>query len=61
MIDVKALSGKMVAYALVRDKNGKPKIDDPANLPYEIFVALTDEEIEDIYHGDLPPHLKARI
>jgi len=30
--------------ALVRDKDGRPKVDDPANLPEELRALLTVEE-----------------
>jgi hypothetical protein len=58
MTDVKSTSGKFKAFALVRDKDGKPKIDDPATLPAELFKALTAKEVKEIYRGELPPHLK---
>jgi len=36
---------KIEAYFLVRDKNGKPKIDgDPRKLPQQIIQALSDSE-----------------
>jgi hypothetical protein len=43
--------GKVKVYALVRDKNGKPKIDDPENIPAEIWDALTDDEKLEIENG----------
>jgi hypothetical protein len=54
MINVKASTSKMQGYALVRDHQGKPKIDDPMNLPKPIFDMLTEEEKEEIYHGTYP-------
>jgi hypothetical protein len=36
---------KVEAYFLVRDKNGKPKIDgDPRKLPQQIIQAMSDSE-----------------
>lgn len=35
---------KVTAYALVRDKNGKPKVDDPKSLHPSQIAALTPEE-----------------
>ena len=42
---------KMKAYGLVRDKNGKPKVDDINNCPPEILNMLTKQEIEELKHG----------
>lgn len=39
-------------YALVRDAQGNPKIDDPDSLPEEIRAMLTPEERRAIYGGD---------
>ena len=33
-----------IAYGLVRDKAGNPKIDDPSTLPPEIISMLTKDE-----------------
>ena len=44
-----AQTGKWKGFALVRDKDGRPKIDDPATLPEEIKEMLTDEEYFSIY------------
>ena len=41
---------KMKGYALIRDKNGRPKIDDINHIPKEIWEILTDEDKEYI-HG----------
>jgi hypothetical protein len=39
------MKAKFVAHFLVRDKNGKPRIEgDPRKLPAQIKQALTDEE-----------------
>lgn len=44
--------GKVKAYALVRDKDGKPKIDDIHGVPESIWELLTeDEKLEVIKHG----------
>lgn len=32
------------ALGLVRDKNGRPKVDDPASLPDEIKAMLSEED-----------------
>ena len=45
-----AQSGKFRGYALVRDANGKPLIDDPHSCPKQIKDLLTDDEYFDIYH-----------
>ena len=36
-------------YALVRDANGNPKIDNPETLPKQLRDMLTDEEYLKIY------------
>jgi hypothetical protein len=54
MTTVAASFGKFIGYILVRDKDGKPKIDDPMNLPKQLFDMLTDSEKEEIYHGTYP-------
>ena len=57
-MNVSATRTKFKGYALVRDKDGKPKIDNPATLPRPIFDMLTEEEKEEIYHGSYPCHLR---
>jgi hypothetical protein len=42
--NVSACDTVIKGFGLVRDKDGKPKIDDPKNLPIEIYNMLTDEE-----------------
>lgn len=32
--------------AIVRDKDGKPKFDDPMNVPQEILDVLTPEDFD---------------
>lgn len=54
MADVKATPGAFKGYALIRDKEGNPKIDDPMNLPKPIFDMLTKKEKEEIYNGSYP-------
>jgi hypothetical protein len=44
-----AQSSNFKGFALVRDKNGVPRVDDPENLPQEIRDMLTDEEFYNIY------------
>jgi len=51
---IQAPPGKFKAFALVRDKDGKPKIDDPKNCPPEILEMLTDEEKEELFNGAHP-------
>lgn len=58
MTNVKAEDAKFKGYALVRDKNGKPKIDDPYSIPKPIFDMLTEQEKEDLYHGNYPQHCR---
>ena len=43
-INVNASPGKFTGFALVRDKDGKPKIDDYENCPEEIKAMLTPQE-----------------
>jgi len=47
----KAQDGKTSAYLLVRDRNGKPRFDDPDNIPPELWEMLTDDERKEIEHG----------
>ena len=49
MNKVGAQAGEFKGYALVRDKNGNPRIDDPENLPQQIKDMLTDDEYFEIY------------
>lgn len=41
-------NGEFTLYGLVRDKNGKPRIDDINNIPEQIWNMLTKEEQEEI-------------
>lgn len=50
------IEGKFKAFVLVRDAQGKPKVDDPQNLPPEILAALTEEEKQEIFNGNHPHH-----
>lgn len=60
MVDLSAKPMKIKAYALVRDKHGRPKVDDPSTLPPEIINALSKEDLEYIYgphsHNSSPKH-----
>jgi hypothetical protein len=49
MIGAKA--GQWRAYGVVRDKDGKPRIDDPNNIPDEMWKMLTPEEQKEIKNG----------
>lgn len=40
--------GRMTAFGLVRDANGKPKIDDIFNIPEPIWNLLTEDEQQEI-------------
>ena len=51
MINVTAKDVKFQAYGLVRDKNGKPKVDDYANCHDKIKALLTKKEREDFENG----------
>ena len=46
-----ALKGKVKAFALVRDKNGKPRIDDIHDIPGAIWEMLTKVEQQEIRDG----------
>ena len=35
---------KLKLFALVRDRDGRPKVDDPSTLPPEIVAALSPED-----------------
>lgn len=48
-VDLSMPAGKFKGFALVRDKDGNPKVDDPDNLPPEIYNALTDKDKEYLY------------
>ena len=34
------------AFGLVRDKDGRPKVDDPSSLPPEVVAMLSKEDKE---------------
>ena len=42
-----------VLFGIVRDKNGKPKFDDPENAPEEMKAMLTDRDIELLSDNEL--------
>ena len=48
--------GRIKAFILIRDKYGRPKIDDVENCPAEIWDALTDEEKEELLNGSDSQH-----
>lgn len=45
---MKASIGKVKAHALVRDKNGKPKIDNIKGIPQPIWKMLTEQEQKEV-------------
>ena len=51
MIEVTAEKAKIEVYGLVRDKNGKPKIDNYAECHESIKALLTKKEREDFENG----------
>lgn len=51
MQSMKVGKGKWKGYALVRDKYGKPKIDDIDNCPQQILDMLTPEELKELKDG----------
>jgi len=50
-LNIKPEKIKIKAHALVRDKNGKPKIDNYATCPESIKAALTKQEKEEFENG----------
>lgn len=44
MINTTAKTGTMKGYAIVRDKDGRPKFDNPHNIPKQILDVLTDDD-----------------
>ncbi len=47
-LNVNAEKTELKGFVLVRDKNGKPKIDDYKNCPDEIKALLTPAEKEEL-------------
>ena len=45
---MQTLRGKIKAYALVRDKDGKPKIDNIKGIPSQIWEMLTEQEKHEV-------------
>ena len=45
---MKPQTAKFKGFVLIRDKNGKPKIDDYKNCPQEIKNMLTKTEKEEL-------------
>jgi len=51
-IKIGAQKGKWRAFGLVRDKNGKPKVNkDISKIPKPIWDMLTPEEQEELRNG----------
>ena len=48
---VGAGQGKIMAYVLVRDKKGRPKVDDPASVPQEVWDKLSESDKQWILRG----------
>lgn len=46
MPSVNASGATMKGYSLVRDKHGRPKVDDPSTLPPQILMMLSDDDLE---------------
>jgi hypothetical protein len=51
MNNVKTKPGKITAYGIVRDRNGKPRFDNINNIPAQIWDMLTDDEKQEIEIG----------
>jgi hypothetical protein len=51
MNELKAAQGRVKAYGLVRDENGKPVFDDIKNIPGPIWDMLTAAEQKEISNG----------
>lgn len=43
-----ACNTKVSAFFLVRDKDGRPKVDDIHNCPNEILAMMTSDEIQNL-------------
>jgi len=56
-VKAKAAHGKFKGYALVRDKDGHPKVDDLNSLPNEIKQQLTQEDWEYLLNSESLPKL----
>ena len=52
MNTVKVKPARIKMVALVRDKDGKPRIDDPENIPPEISNLLTPAEKKELKNGN---------
>lgn len=48
MTNIGSQPGTVRAYGLIRDKNGRPVIDDINNIPGPIWAMLTKAEQEEI-------------
>jgi hypothetical protein len=45
---MKATTGRVKAHALVKDKDGKPKIDNIKGIPPQIWEMLTEQEQKEV-------------
>jgi hypothetical protein len=54
MIELGLSKPKVVMYAIVRDKNGRPKVDDPSTLHPEQIKMLTPQECADLGIEPIP-------
>jgi len=50
MNDLTTYPGKIIAYCLWRDNDGKPRFNDIMNIPEPIWNMLTTGEKQDIKH-----------
>jgi len=50
-MEVKVQPGELKMFGLIRDKDGKPKIDDINDIPDPIWNMLTDKEQQEIKNG----------
>lgn len=56
----KAQRGRIKGYALVRDSNGKPRIDNIHGIPEGVWDLLTPEEQQEVReNGGYPSHERA--
>lgn len=53
-VNVGAQPGKIKAYGLVRDKNGRPKVDDVTAIPPEVWETLSEEDKRYLLNGNHP-------
>lgn len=48
MSNIESEKSELKMYGLVRDKNGRPVIDDGDSLPEQILLMLTKNELKEI-------------